>query len=362
MDLHFEKQNFINNIAWAYRSGGNSKDTMLPYKHDSILFYAKDADKFVINGIRERQVESHNFMGATKADDGTYYVDSKLRDIFEGDFLDPDNNVRYNVRKVLNLSDEFYYFSNSQKPEGLMHLLITLSNYNKGDIVMDFFAGNGATLATAHKIGAKFIGVEMGEHFGNFYVDTIDWKSTKKNRKDVYEKFDVISVEDDGKRIRGLVNKVGLLGRMKEVIACCGRHEPCGITDNVEWKGGGFFKYYDLEQYEESLDRVVYSKENDSVYSNDIFSQYVFFADKKMTDILDSSKEDFVINFDKLFENIDLVETLSFVYGDEVEWMDDEKIKFKGINKTIKYNTSNMDTDEKVELVKTLKPLIWWGK
>jgi len=36
---------------------------------------------------------------------------------------------------------------------------------NEGDLVMDFFLGSGTTTAVAHKLGRKWIGVEMGEHF-----------------------------------------------------------------------------------------------------------------------------------------------------------------------------------------------------
>jgi adenine-specific DNA-methyltransferase len=39
------------------------------------------------------------------------------------------------------------------------------STSNKGDFVFDFFLGSGTTTAVAHKLGRKWIGVEMGEHF-----------------------------------------------------------------------------------------------------------------------------------------------------------------------------------------------------
>ncbi|KUO92083.1 MAG: hypothetical protein AT710_04725 [Thermocladium sp. ECH_B] len=39
------------------------------------------------------------------------------------------------------------------------------STSNEGDLVMDFFLGSGTTTAVAHKLGRKWIGVEMGEHF-----------------------------------------------------------------------------------------------------------------------------------------------------------------------------------------------------
>jgi adenine-specific DNA-methyltransferase len=43
---------------------------------------------------------------------------------------------------------------------------------------------------------------------------------------------------------------------MKEVLAGKGNHEPCGISKDVNWQGGGFFKYQVLEQYEDALDNI----------------------------------------------------------------------------------------------------------
>ena len=48
----------------------------------------------------------------------------------------------------------------------------------------------------------------------------------------------------------------GILVRMKEVLAGHGNHEPCGISKDVKWQGGGFFKYQYLEQYEDTLDNI----------------------------------------------------------------------------------------------------------
>src|SRR5690606_2729705 len=49
------------------------------------------------------------------------------------------------------------------KPERLIHRIITLAS-NPGDWVLDSFAGSGTTGAVAHKMGRKWIVVELGEH------------------------------------------------------------------------------------------------------------------------------------------------------------------------------------------------------
>ena len=362
MDIHFGKSNFINNLAWSYRSGGASDSKALPYKHDSILYYAKDKQQFSLSPITERQYYAKRFMGTKKDKAGRYYSDTLLRDVFEGEIFDPKKKITFNVRKVLNLSNEFYSFSNSQKPEGLLHALFSMSNVTANDIVLDFFAGSGTSLVTALKLGAKFVGVEMGEHFNNTYPDRISYDNTPKNKKEVYEKFDVVELKEDGKKLNALVNKVGLLGRMKEAIACAGRHEPCGISDGLDWTGGGFVKYYELEQYEDVLNKAVYSADNACAHANDLFAQYVFFADKKLTDVYRVNGQEVCLDFNRLYENIDLPETISLLYGAPIERITADEVKLADISQPIKYNVGKMNDDEKIAFVKLLKPLLWWGE
>ncbi|MCC8106901.1 MAG: site-specific DNA-methyltransferase [Clostridiales bacterium] len=49
------------------------------------------------------------------------------------------------------------------KPERLIRKIITLAT-NPGDIVLDSFLGSGTTSAVAHKMGRKWIGIELGDH------------------------------------------------------------------------------------------------------------------------------------------------------------------------------------------------------
>lgn len=49
------------------------------------------------------------------------------------------------------------------KPEKLLHRILTIAS-NEGEIVMDSFLGSGTTAAVAHKMGRRYIGVEIGEH------------------------------------------------------------------------------------------------------------------------------------------------------------------------------------------------------
>lgn len=369
LDILFGDVNFLNNIAWAYRSGGASDKKTLPYKHDSILFYAKNKNKFELIPIIERQYMEKSFMGAQKDTDGRYYTDTLMRDIVEGVIYDPTTKTSYNLRKVLNLSDEFYSFSNSQKPEGLIHLLTSMVNANKNKYFLDFFAGSGTSLAVAKKTGKKFIGVELGDHFYNFYEDIIKYKNTPTNRTKIYQDFFVKEAKEEGSVLSAVVYKVGLIGRMKEVISLLGRHEPCGISRTIDYGGGGFFKYYQLEQYEDTLRSMKYSEDAATIFDEKSpFANYMFQADSKLSDVLDvqlhSTEEDSIVNldFDKLYPNIDFAETISLLKGKPIKKITAEGVLLEGEEKIIRTDYKNMTPIEKVEFVKMLKPLLWWGK
>jgi len=195
------------------------------------------------------------------------------------------------------------------------------STSDEGDLVLDFFLGSGTTTAVAHKLKRKWLGVEMGEHFYRF--------NTEKGPS-------------------------GVLVRMKEVLAGKGNHEPCGISKEVkDYQGGGFFKYYELEQYEDALRKVKYESSTlFEVPGQSPYSQYVFMKDKKLLEVLkiDYKNNKVKVDLSKLYPDIDIAETLSNLRGkyikkitaDEVELEDGEKINLK-----------NLD-------YKLIKPLIWW--
>jgi adenine-specific DNA-methyltransferase len=87
------------------------------------------------------------------------------------------------------------------KPERLIKRVLELAT-EPGDLVLDSFAGSGTTGAVAHKMGRRWIMVELGEHCHTHIIPRL-----KK----------VIDGEDKG-----------------------------GITESVGWKGGGGFRYYRL--------------------------------------------------------------------------------------------------------------------
>lgn len=182
-------------------------------------------------------------------------------------------------------------------------------------IIMDFFAGSGTTAHAVMNLNRedggkrKYVLVEMGEQFNTVIMPRI--------------------------------KKVAFSDRWKNGKAQAGK----GISH--------FAKCFDLEQYEDTLRRSHY-EDGDLFESSDRdpYNQYVFMRDRKMLDALDIDAEhnQVKVDFSKLYDGVDLAETLSNLRGkwikritkEAVEFADGEKIAFDQLDYRI------------------TKPLIWW--
>ena len=79
-------------------------------------------------------------------------------DEYEGQ---PIENLWTDVFVINPMADERVFYP-TQKPEALLERIITASS-NENDIVADFFAGSGTTLAVAEKLNRKWIGSDLGK-------------------------------------------------------------------------------------------------------------------------------------------------------------------------------------------------------
>ncbi len=110
-------------------------------------------------------------------------------------------------------------FPKGKKPEALIKKVLELAT-KPGDMVLDSFAGSGTTGAVAHKMGRRWIMVELGEHCHTHIIPRLQ---------------KVIDGTDQG-----------------------------GISKAVNWKGGGGFRYYHLApslMEKDKWDNWVISKE-----------------------------------------------------------------------------------------------------
>jgi adenine-specific DNA-methyltransferase len=111
-----------------------------------------------------------------------------------------NRQAKYELKKLFPNVQTAELFK-TPKPERLIRRILQIAT-NPGDWVLDSFAGSGTTGAVAHKMGRRWIMVELGEHLDTYVIPRL-----KK----------VIDGEDLG-----------------------------GVTDALGWKGGGGFRYYRL--------------------------------------------------------------------------------------------------------------------
>ena len=149
MDEVFDKNSLVNEIVYAYRIQGISKSSW-PRKHQTILMYAK-SDKYYFQPEKERIYYEKPFINTKRDENGRYYSDVFVRDVWDCDYTKP----------FISGSKEYLNYP-TQKREGLLKRIIEASS-KKGDIVLDTFVGSGTTLAVAEKLGRKWIGVDCGK-------------------------------------------------------------------------------------------------------------------------------------------------------------------------------------------------------
>ena len=141
-DSAFGRENFRNEIVWAYRTGGAGKK-QFSRKHDVILFYSA-SKKYIFHPQYERVRYAKPFFSAQHDEQG-YYADVLLRDVWD-------------IPAVINVSKERTGYP-TQKPLALLQRIIQASS-NEGDLILDPFCGSGTTLLAAHMLHRRAIGVD----------------------------------------------------------------------------------------------------------------------------------------------------------------------------------------------------------
>lgn len=161
--------------------------------------------RFSKENFEKARSEGRVYFGANG--DGMPLIKRYLTDVQDGvvprtwlpadEFGSNQEAKRDHLRKLLPDIEPF----STPKPERLVQFALTVAT-NPGDLVLDSFAGSGATGAVAHKMGRRWIMVELGGHCETHIVP-----------------------------------------RLKKVID---GEDPGGITEAVGWRGGGGYRYYKL--------------------------------------------------------------------------------------------------------------------
>jgi adenine-specific DNA-methyltransferase len=159
-----------------------SEDTLKEARSEGRVYFGKDGDRLPI-------VKTY----LNKVQDG--FVPKTW---WPADEVGSNQSARRDhLRKLLTDVEPFA----TPKPEALLQRIILIAT-NPGELVLDSFAGSGTTGAVAQKMGRRWIMVELGDHCDTHIVP-----------------------------------------RLRKVIDGA---DPGGVTEAVEWKGGGGFRYYRL--------------------------------------------------------------------------------------------------------------------
>lgn len=265
-DEVFGRGNFVTTVLWRKNYSPKSTARHFSEDHDYVLVYAKNADKWTPNLMPRTEKQDKAYRnpdndprGPWKPGDlsarnyyslGTYSITTPSGRLISG----PPNamfwRVSENKLKELNADGRIWWgkdganvpaikrflsevkqgtvpqtwwpyedvghtqdakrevvelFGNdafsTPKPERLLQRILHIATF-PGDLILDSFAGSGTTGAVAHKMGRRWIMVELGEHCQTHIVP-----------------------------------------RLKKVID---GQDPGGITKAVNWRGGGGFRYYRL--------------------------------------------------------------------------------------------------------------------
>lgn len=272
-DEVFGRTNFLGNAIWEKADSPRMDAEFFSYRHDHLLVYAKDRQQACWNRLGGSEDEAPEHYDKTDTEGRKYYLkplramggqgdsraarptlyfaltapdgtkifpkrqdgtdgawrwnprkceDEKARiDWIEGrngwspyyriyadtskgrppETIWPHSEVgsnRTSKAEIKRLFPELTPFG-TPKPEALIQRILSIAS-NGGDLVLDSFLGSGTTAAVAHKMGRRWIGIEI--------LDQIDTHCIPRLRK-------VVDGEDLG-----------------------------GITETVDWKGGGGFRYY----------------------------------------------------------------------------------------------------------------------
>lgn len=264
-DSIFGRSNFVSTVIWQKKYGPKSDSKHLSSSHDFLLVYAKNIEKVRINRLPKGEKQTSRYVNRDNDPRGPWKAGDVLRNevrdyaVFpvmlpsgRSVMPPPGTSWRYTKEKFAELiADDRIWFGvngdarpaikrfltdvtdtipattiwaynevghndeakkesrelfgellfSTPKPERLIERVLALST-EAGDLVLDSFAGSGTTGAVAHKMGRRWIMVELGEHCHTHIIPRMQ---------------KVIDGTDQG-----------------------------GISQAVGWQGGGGFRYYRL--------------------------------------------------------------------------------------------------------------------
>jgi site-specific DNA-methyltransferase (adenine-specific) len=138
LDALFGRENFLNEIIWAYDYGAKSKSRW-PAKHDTILVYVKNPEKYYFDSaaVDREPYMAPGLVTAEKIEKGKLPTD-----VWWHTIVSPTGTEKTGYP--------------TQKPIGILRRIIQASS-KPGDLVLDFFGGSGTTGFVAAQLDRRFI-------------------------------------------------------------------------------------------------------------------------------------------------------------------------------------------------------------
>lgn len=197
-DEIFGVENFQREIIWriGWLSGYKTKENNWIRNHDTILYYSKSNQEVKFN---KKYIDKKDFKENADSSVERYPIE----DVWNSSEYDVLNSIaitsfaKETVSKQLNSDDVV----KGQKSEKLIKRIVE-AHTEPNDLVLDFFGGSGTTAAVCMKLNRKFI---------------------------ICEQLDV-QLDIMSRRLRNVIQGDG-----------------CGISNSVNWTGGGSFVYCELK-------------------------------------------------------------------------------------------------------------------
>jgi len=169
LDEIFGEERFLNEIIWAYQSGGRSK-RYFSRKHDTILFYAKteryDFDQTDVMTVPDKPRDNH--MRRHVDPDGRVYRSiksgGKVYTYYDDEPVAP-SDVWSDLSHIQQKDPQRTGYD-TQKPLPLLDRIVKCAS-RRGELVADLFCGSGTTLEAAQMNGRAFLGVDRSPFTAN---------------------------------------------------------------------------------------------------------------------------------------------------------------------------------------------------
>lgn len=161
LDQIFGRENFMNEIIWAYDYGGRSKQKW-PAKHDTILVYTKQFGKHIFN---YDQIERIPYMAPNLVSKEKAALGKVPTDVWWQTIVHTTGKERTGYP--------------TQKPEAILKRIIEASSA-ADSWVLDYFAGSGTTPSVAQRLGRRFIAIDQNPEAIKIMKARLDMNQVKE--------------------------------------------------------------------------------------------------------------------------------------------------------------------------------------